>query len=81
MYNMIMTVVSNPIELLSQGQYLGILFWSIVFGIALKMVASDTTKDVITDCADAVTAVVRGSFNALQSVLWVWYSNQFQKAG
>ncbi len=60
MYNMIMGVVSNPIHLLAEGQYLGILFWSIVFGIALKMVASDTTKDVITDCADAVTAIVRG---------------------
>lgn len=60
MYNMVMTVVSNPIDLLAQGQYLGILFWSIVFGIALKMVASDTTKDVLTDCADAVTAIVRG---------------------
>lgn len=60
MSNMIITVFSNPIELLSQGQYLGILFWSIVFGIALKMVASNTTKDVITDCADAVTMIVRG---------------------
>jgi serine/threonine transporter len=59
-YDMIMTIFSNPIDLLSKGQYLGILFWSIVFGIALKMVASDTTKDVITDCADAVTAIVRG---------------------
>ena len=60
MYNMVMTVVSNPIDLLTQGQYLGILFWSIIFGIALKMVAGDTTKDVLTDCADAITAVVRG---------------------
>ena len=60
MYNMIMTIFSNPIDLLSKGQYLGILFWSIVFGIALKMVASDTTKDVITDCANAVTVIVRG---------------------
>lgn len=58
--DMILMIFSNPIELLSQGQYLGILFWSIVFGIALKMVASDTTKDVITDFADAVTAIVRG---------------------
>jgi serine/threonine transporter len=39
---------------------LGILFWSIVFGIALKVVASDNTKDVLTDCADAVTLIVRG---------------------
>jgi serine/threonine transporter len=57
---MILMVFSNPIELLSQGQYLGILFWSIVFGIALKVVASDNTKDVLTDCADAVTLIVRG---------------------
>ena len=60
MSSMILSVFSNPIELLSQGQYLGILFWSIVFGIALKMVASNTTKDVLTDCADAVTMSVRG---------------------
>ncbi len=58
--NMILLIFSNPIEQLSQGHYLGILFWSIVFGIALKMVASDTTKDVITDLANAVTAIVRG---------------------
>ena len=57
---MVMTIFSNPIDLLSKGQYLGILFWSIVFGIALKMVASDTTKDVLTDLADAVTLIVRG---------------------
>ena len=60
MANMILSVFSNPIDLLAQGQYLGILFWSIVFGIALKMVASSTTKDVLTDCADAVTKVVHG---------------------
>ena len=60
MSNMILSVFSNPIDLLAQGQYLGILFWSIVFGIALKMVASETTKDVITDCANAVTLIVKG---------------------
>ena len=60
MHDLIMTVVSNPIDLLSKGQYLGILFWSIVFGIALKMVASDTTKEVLTDCANAVTKIVSG---------------------
>lgn len=57
--NMLLTIFSNPIKALSEGEYLGILFWSIVFGIALKIVASDTTKDVLTDCADAVTKVVR----------------------
>lgn len=60
MYDMILMIFSNPIELLAEGKYLGILFWSIVFGIALKMVATETTKDVITDLANAVTAIVRG---------------------
>ena len=60
MSDMALMVFSNPVDLLAEGQYLGILFWSIVFGIALKMVASDTTKDVITDLADAVTLIVRG---------------------
>lgn len=60
MYNMVMDIVSNPIELLMQGHYLGILFWSLVFGVALKMVAGQSTKDFLSDCADAVTMVVRG---------------------
>lgn len=60
MYDMVLMVFSNPIMLLAEGKYLGILFWSLVFGIALKMVGSDTTKDVITDLADAVTVIVRG---------------------
>ena len=60
MHDIIITAFSNPVELVAQGKYIGILFWSIVFGIAIKMVANDTTKDVLTDCADAVTLIVRG---------------------
>ena len=60
MYNMILGIFSNPIQLLSEGQYLGILFWSFVFGVALRSVASDTTKDILKDCADAVTKIVWG---------------------
>jgi serine/threonine transporter len=58
--DMILMIFSNPIQLLSQGHYLGILFWAIVFGIALKMIASDTTKDVLSDLADSITLIVRG---------------------
>ena len=60
MYNMILGIFSNPIQLISEGQYLGILFWSFVLGIALKSTASDTTKSVLKDCADAVTKIVWG---------------------
>lgn len=58
--DMILMIFSNPIQLLSQGHYLGILFWAIVLGIALKMIASDTTKDVLSDLADSITLIVRG---------------------
>ena len=60
MYNMLTVIFSNPLSLLAEGQYLGILFWAIVLGIALKMVATDTTKDVIHDLANSVTLIVRG---------------------
>jgi len=57
--DMILNIFANPIHSLAEANYLGILFWAIVLGIALKMVASDTTKDVVTDFADAITTVVR----------------------
>ena len=60
MYSMLTVIFSNPLSLLVEGQYLGILFWAIVLGIALKMVATDTTKDVIHDLANSVTLIVRG---------------------
>ena len=45
---------------LSQGDYLGILFWAIVFGICLKQVGSPTTKNVFEDCANATSLIVKG---------------------
>lgn len=56
---MILKVFSNPLHSLAEGEYLGILFWVIILGLALKMVASDTTKDVLTDFANAITKVVQ----------------------
>ena len=55
---MVLQVFSNPIKSLSEGEYLGILFWSIIIGFALKMVASDTTKDVVSDIADVFSKIV-----------------------
>jgi serine/threonine transporter len=58
--DMILGIFSNPIKSLAEGNYLSILFWSIVLGIALKNMASDSTKDIVKDFADAITRVVRG---------------------
>ena len=49
--DMILNIFSNPIHSLVEANYLGILFWAIVLGIALKSIASDSTKDVVTDFA------------------------------
>ena len=57
--DMILNIFANPIHSLVEANYLGILFWSIVFGIALKSIASDSTKDVVTDFANAITKIVR----------------------
>ena len=58
--NMLLNIFANPLLSLSQGDYLGILFWAIVFGICLKKVASTNTKNVLTECASAISMVVRG---------------------
>ena len=58
--NMLLNIFANPLLSLSQGDYLGILFWAIVFGICLKKVATSHTKTVLVECADAISMVVRG---------------------
>lgn len=55
---MILNIFNNPIKSLSEGEYLGILFWSGIFGFTLKSIASDTTKSVIQDITDVVTRIV-----------------------
>ncbi len=56
--NLVLNIVSNPISALSSANYLGILFWAVVLGVALKLVANDHTKKVFSDISDAVTKVV-----------------------
>ena len=57
--NMLMSVIMNPIDSLSDANYIGILFWAVVFGLTLRK-AGERTKAVISDIADCVSAVVRG---------------------
>ena len=57
--NMITNMVQNPVSAILNANYIGILAWAIVFGLALKKVASDQTKGVLTNIADAVSTCVR----------------------
>jgi Na+/serine symporter len=52
-------MVMNPVQALAQANYIGILFWAIIVGLALKLVASENTVRVVSDLADVVSQVVR----------------------
>jgi serine/threonine transporter len=51
-------VVTNPISSLANANYLGVLFWAVILGIALRC-ASEATKDMLGDLSDAVSKAVR----------------------
>jgi len=51
-------MVMNPVEALINANYVGILTWSVILGLALRMGASDKTKEVLCDISDAVSKAV-----------------------
>lgn len=57
MQNLVLSLVANPVGAVLEANYLGILVWAIVFGIALRA-ASAGTKEVFKNVADAISKVV-----------------------
>ena len=57
--NLFTNMVANPVTSLSTANYIGILFWSLLFGLGLKMVAGKATIQVVSDLADVVSLIVR----------------------
>ena len=51
-------MVSNPIAAIIEGNYVGILTWAIIFGLAIRTLASDKTKEVLNDISSAVSKAV-----------------------
>lgn len=51
-------MIANPVSALINANYVGILTWSVVLGLALRKIASDKTKDMLSDISDAVSKVV-----------------------
>lgn len=54
----VLNIVDNPVHALLNANYIGILAWSVVLGLALRQ-AGDTTKTVIKDFADLITQLVQ----------------------
>jgi len=55
---LLMNVVDNPLNAIVNANYIGVLAWALLLGIALKA-ALPATKDVISNMSDALSQVVR----------------------
>ena len=60
--NLLKSIVVNPVDALANANYIGILFWAVVFGIALKP-AAPATKAMMEDLSNAVSTAVRWVIN------------------
>ena len=60
--NLLMNIVSNPVDALVNANYIGILAWAVVFGLALKA-ATPGTKKALHDISAAVTKAVHWIIN------------------
>ena len=56
-------LIANPVSAVAEGNYLGILFWSIIIGLALKKFAGEATQTMMLNFSDAITQVVRWIIN------------------
>ena len=55
--NLFINMVTNPVKAIADGNYIGILFWAIVIGLALRK-ASAISKQVSREIADCISLVI-----------------------
>lgn len=56
-------IIENPVKAVAGANYLGILFWAVVLGLALKKFAAKETQTVLLNLSDGVTEIVRWIIN------------------
>ena len=57
--NLLTNLVTNPVQSIASANYIGILFWAILAGLALKKLASPGTIQVVQDLADVTALLVK----------------------
>ena len=68
--------VANPVGAIISGNYIGILFWACLFGLAMKSIGSESTKLFLANTADAVSQIVRWIINlAPFGIMGLVYAN------
>lgn len=56
--NLVFQIVDNPINAIASANYIGILAWAVALGMTLNH-ASDSTKQMLNEVADAVSRIVQ----------------------
>lgn len=51
-------MVMNPIQALSSGNYVGILFWAILTGVSVRKYTDEATKQVLCDISNAISIII-----------------------
>ena len=76
MHTLLSNIVANPFSSLIQGNYIGILMWACLFGIAIKKIGTDSTKVFMSNTADAISQIVRWIINlAPFGIMGLVYTN------
>jgi len=55
---LLMNAVSNPISAIASANYIGVLTWAVIFGLALRE-AAETTKTVLENVSDALSSSIK----------------------
>ena len=63
MHTLLANIVSNPISAIMNGNYIGILMWACLVGVAMKKLGADSAKVFLSNVSDAVSAIVRWIIN------------------
>ena len=61
--NLLNNIVQNPVSAIVNANYIGILAWAIVLGLALKKVNHGPTNEIMSKISDAVSISVRWIIN------------------
>lgn len=51
-------MVMNPIQALSTGNYVGILFWAILVSVSVRKFTDEATKSVLCDISNAISVII-----------------------
>lgn len=56
--SLLTNMVMNPIQALSTGNYVGILFWAILVGVSVRKFTDEATKSVLCDISNAISVII-----------------------